>query len=184
MTRGNFLASVHFPPACPKPGVLHRGLSLQDLPHPPARRDPEGDHPARFGPGPLAALRGGGQAMIFIFSHPALLAPRLYKRHRHCGHRRDSPPSHHVPCPISTLRTWTGQVTWPEGGIRFRRCPQHRYFFLARGHWLTSMRFLMFCLATHPWRGCGPGTSSDTSTLPARPPPPASNVLRLPKKRE
>ena len=53
----------------------------------PTRRDREGDHPARFGPGPLTALRGGGQAMIFIFSHPARLAPRLYKRHRHCEPR-------------------------------------------------------------------------------------------------
>jgi hypothetical protein len=56
--------------------------------------------------------------------------------------------------------------------------------FFSAGTLVDIDDFFWFGLATHPGRSGGPGTEFDTRTLPARPPPPATNLLRLPKKRE
>ena len=119
-------------------------MQIQNPPHPPARRDREGEHPARFGPGPLTALRGGCQAMIFVFSHPAWLAPRLYKRHRHCGPRDLEPalsPSA-FPIPRKKERVQARRVV--RWRISIFLGPLRRIFVLARGHWFTSIFYLLF----------------------------------------
>jgi hypothetical protein len=60
------LKSAHFPPA-----------------HPPLKGRPP--------PWKMEPQTGGGPARWVDFNHPAWLAPRPYKRSRHCGHRDEVP---------------------------------------------------------------------------------------------
>jgi hypothetical protein len=99
------------------------------------------------------------------------------------GTETKHPPSHPVPCPSHEKKNEYRQVTWSDGAFQSFCAPNAGIFLRGDISW---HQFFPWCSAVPltPGRGGGPGTLSDTSTLPARPPPPAARLLRLPKKRE
>jgi hypothetical protein len=73
---------------------------------------------------------GGGPAWRIEFNHPAWLAPRLYKRSRHCGHRGEEsrplttrlPPSHLLKNEyrgVRVVRLRIPSICAPNAGIIF-----------------------------------------------------------------
>ena len=129
---------------------------------PPPR--PHQPHPARSGrvsfckvcPGPLTALCGGGQGRNFFQSScvvgPALFlaVPVLWAQGLSTRPLTPCLPPFHfkVPVPGKSRGQWAKPHFWAHNtGYNW-----------ARGHFLKSKIYFLFCLATHPRRGGGPGT--------------------------
>ena len=140
--------------------------------------------PCKACPGPLTAPWEGGPAEVLT---PNILQgwPRAFFNGTGIVRTEAKhPPSHPVPSPFHEKKARDQASHVVSGRIRFLLCPQRRGFFLSGD--ISWHRHFTWCLAVPLTPGCGggPGTSVNTSTLPARPPPPAARLLSLPKKRE
>jgi hypothetical protein len=139
--------------------------------------------PCKACPVPLTAPWDGGPAGSIDTKHPAWLAPRFISGTGIVVTETKHPPSNPVPCPSHEKKHENRQVTWSDGAFQSFCAPNAGIFLRGDISWPRNFPWCSAVPLT-PGRGGGPGASVDTSTHPARPPPPAARLLRLPKKRE